>query len=214
MSADFYLCRQEELAKFQRLRAAKGEPDDGTTLLDIFQLLAGNDKPVFQLLWAFYNATHAIDDIKDDCQSCDGEQLAELLHNAIAKELNYEHVDPSEDFQDFCGQHMVFAMWDDERVELATKAIQDFFKELAINPFVAENAPALQCVFAQTITRWLDGDAMAASSDPKRREWSTVVRCGDVDAICAIMYLRGGWKKLRQVSPLRDYDIELESEVA
>ena len=52
-----------------------------------------------------------------------------------------------------------------------------------------------------------DGDTMAASVDPIKRQLAPAVRCGDVDVIFHLVYLARGWAALRECSKFREYDL-------
>lgn len=108
----------------------------------------------------------------------------------------------SQVFDDLIDAHELPA----EIKEQMFKALHDFTVTLLLNPFVREHAHELRAVFAQAITKNLDGDEMAKSEDAETRALAPAVRCADVDVIVQIAYLAGGYSALRKWSKLRAYD--------
>lgn len=205
MNNDYYMTRPEELEKFRQLRLAKGYPDDGTTLMDTINVLAGEDDAVFNAMWSFYNFAHAFDDLLDE-SGWDAEHIEAAmttLHDAVTHVLMREG--PGGNVRALI--QVLARNWPESRRVAAQKAADDFFQDLNSNPFIRRHRQEFRCIFVQAMARCLDGEAMAHSDIPERVALAPAVRCGDVDALLHMVYLARGWAALRECGKFREYDL-------
>lgn len=212
-----YMMRPEELEKFARLAAFKGQPDTGAGALPLLSdMFSGNDQ-AFAAAWSFWNFSNAFDDLLD--QAVPGPVLGEpkeeamrALHDIVVATLFRQKKQAATiAFAAIWSCLLGKSGWETERKALAEKARRDFFTDMASNPFIGKHAAEFRAMFVQAMFRCLDGDAMAASNDPERRKLAPAVRCGDLEVIFHMIYLARGWDTARHWSAQRDYDVDDEA---
>ena len=205
----FYMTRPEEIAKHAELCARNGEPAPEFGSWTLFELMAAGDDQLFGALWAFWDFEHAFDDLIDESDwSLDMIEAAmKALHDEVNRALGFpgeaKHVsDWTRTFVALlkrCG-------WTAERANLALVAESRFFQALRTNPLYRDHAGDFRGLFVQCLLRCLDGDAMARSNDPRKVALAPAVKCGDLEVLFHLIYLKHGWVRARVVSSLRDYD--------
>lgn len=203
-----YLDQKEELEKHAALSAAKGMTDDGRGMRTIIEHLAAGDQVLFDAMWSFANFAHAFDDLIDESgwNAEQREAAVTMLHDAVVDYLTAEFEGTSH--EQLGGRYLNWTFrFEPVRRAAARKAWLDFFGALAANPLIVDHAAQVRAVLVQALTRCLDGDTMAASVDPIKRQLAPAVRCGDVDVIFHLVYLARGWAALRECSKFREYDL-------
>lgn len=205
----FYMTRPEEIAKHAELCARNGEPAPELGSFPLFDAIAGGDPELFDALWLFWNFEHAFDDLIDE-SGWTAEMIEAAmkdLHDAVCLALGFpgerKHVsDWTKTFVALikgCG-------WTETRRNLAVQAETLFFAMLADNPLMQDNRGDMRAMFTQAILRCLDGDSMARSGEPRKVALAPAVKCGDLEVLFHMVYLKHGWVRARVVSSLRDYD--------
>lgn len=110
----------------------------------------------------------------------------------------------------WCFTHVLDDLVDKDKspsTEEVALALAQFVTALSINPFYQQHSASLYPLIMSAINRWIDGDAMDRSENPKRRVHAEVVRCGDIDLFLHIAFLTGGWEHMRALSDrVRSYD--------
>jgi hypothetical protein len=190
-----YMDRPEELRKYAGICEANGfaVPPNGARGLCV--LMANGDSNVFKLMWSTWNFENAFDDLIDQEGIEENVKLCAMaaLHDAIVEVLNISQGAAYSRLLQVCAHLERRTKWHQSRKTMAYCAIQQFFVELASNPFARSNAEQLKAMLVQAILRCLSGDLMARSEDPRKRELAPAVRCGDVDLFMHMIYLARGF---------------------
>lgn len=207
MKREYYLTQPAEVAKFHAIRAAKGLPASETSWIDVCARLAAGDADLFDALWSFWNFAHAFDDLIDEsgARPEQAEIIMTGLHDAVVYALLREGA--GYNLTGLLKNFAAAAHWEKPKRELMIEAAADFFSSLYSNRFIREHAAEIRCVYVQAMTRSLDGEAMAKSDDDNKRAVAPAVRCGDLDALFHMVYLRRGWSALRACGAIREYDL-------
>lgn len=217
MNQEWYMTLPAEVAKHNRLARAKGQPEQPRGSIALFEAMAQGNKELFGALWTFWNFEHALDDLLDESPLpvAGKESVLAALADSVTEALRERHLSeltemvrkfPLDDFQQVWEKLVDHSGWSEERKLRANQAKLLFFVELISNPFIRRHAGELRSLLISAIFRCLDGDAMAASSDPVRRGLAPAVRCGDVDVIIYLIYLARGFGAARVWGELREYD--------
>ncbi len=211
----YYMTRPEEIAKHAELCRLAGETPQELGSYTAIEAMAGGDQLLFDAMWAFWNFEHAFDDLIDE-SGWNGDMIEAAmlaLFEEVCRKLGFpgeqKHVsDWTKTFVALlCG-----SKWPASRQDLALRAEQRFFEALQTNNLYRLNRGDFRALFAQCIFRALDGEAMAASGDPRKVAMAPAVKCGDLEVLFHLVLLAHGWVRARLVSSLRDYD-QPDSEV-
>lgn len=111
----------------------------------------------------------------------------------------------------WCFQHVLDDLVDkDSQVQGADVARElcSFVITLSTNTFYLTHKSSLLPLLVLACDRWVQGDALAKSPDPKVRLASRVVACGDIDLFSMVAFLVGGWDHMQAMAPqIRRYDL-------
>lgn len=92
--------------------------------------------------------------------------------------------------------------------EQVARAVCDLVQVLTLNPFYLAHREQLFGLLVSCMNRWIEGDALRASEDATERAQGVAVSCADLDLLCHVAFLRGGWDHMRAMRGLRSFDKE------
>lgn len=204
MAKEFYMTREDELVK---------QPD----ALPMFEYIAAQcddeikGADVFNALWSFWNFAHALDDLIDEPEGKVPEAkeivlkvVFDFVGNLLITPQDHSYSLP---MQTIFGELLEDSGWNAGRKALAREALKDFTGNLLANPFFRDHAHEHKSMFDMIIARTLDADELERTR-PHLKPLLPAVRCADVDFIVHCAKLAGGWKLMREIGKLRDYDVD------
>ena len=196
-----YMTRPQEIAKqpdavtaFERIASGSTDPAD---------------RPhVFNAVWSFWNWAHALDDLIDEGIMTDDQRDAVLqaLSAFCWQMLTGAERDPDQRILALIKNLLRDSGWDEERRQLAWDAFVEFVGNLAANPFYRRHAAEHGAMFDMMLARTLDADYLEKTR-PNLAPLLPAIRCADVDFLVHCAKLAGGWRLMREVGMLRDYDM-------
>ena len=203
MTPIFYMSQPDELRK---------HPKASQVFYDIGQAAAtaAVRDDVYSALWAWFNFTHAFDDILDTGNLDDAgrekllRQCADFLHAAL---YGVRGSDAALLFKASYLAAATTAGMDADRRALAVKAFDDFAGNLVANPFFRTYSQQHLAMLDSMIFRAMRGDQLAQHADPAVRALAPAVRCGDTDFLVHVAKLVGGWPLACKVSAEATYDL-------